>query len=402
MATTLTIAFLVSLAAAQGAGAASSGEAERLARHGQTREALEQFQQIVARQPQDLEARLWIARLLRRQGKPDLAAQEFRRVLMRAPEHVEALTGLAAALNVQRQYWEASELLDRAESLAPRNAEVLAARAQGLRLSGRSAAAEEYYARAQALSPDDPDIQQGLDRTRRLNRHRIEAILQHETLTRSSAAAHAGDIALDVRATDRVRFNARVQAYRRFSHDEARAGGGFEWRARPDVTIRGTALAGPGAEVIARVDTMGEVEHVRGRLESAFAVRFVSFATARVWIFAPSATCWLDDRTAVILRYYGSSTTFSGRSADANHSGAIKVRYSVRPRIGLDLGYSRGYESFERLSTDRLSLFRADTFSGGMVYHLPGLQSVAANVDLQRSSDDRKMVRVTVAVVHRF
>jgi len=402
MATTLTIAFLVGLAAAQGAGAASSGEAERLARHGHTREALEQFQQIVARHPQDLEARLWIARLLRRQGKPDLAAQEFRRVLMQAPEHVEALAGLAATLNVRRRYGEASALLDRAESLAPQNAEVLAARAQGLRLSGRSTAAEAYYARAQALSPDDQDIQQGLDQTRRLTRHRLEAVLQHETLTQSSAAAHAADIAVDVRATDRVRFNARVQAHRRFSRDEARAGGGFEWRARPDVTVRGTALIGPGAEVIARADTMGEVEHVRGRLESAVAVRSVAFATARVWMVAPSATCWLDDRTAVTLRYYGSSTTFSGRSADANHSGAIKVRYNVRPRIGLDVGYSRGYESFESLSTDRLSLFRADTLSGGMLYHLPGLQSVAANVDLQRRSDDRTMVRVTVAVVHRF
>ena len=45
--------------------------AEQLARAGRTVEALELFQQVVAQNPGDIEARLWVARLDLRMGNVD-------------------------------------------------------------------------------------------------------------------------------------------------------------------------------------------------------------------------------------------------------------------------------------------------------------------------------------------
>lgn len=401
MLTVLALTIAMSLAPDQRAASATRADAERLARSGRTAEALQQFEAIVGRHPRDVEARIWYARLLRRAGRGRLAEQEFRRALEQAPGHAEALTGLATLLNARGAHDDAAALLDRAEQAAPDSADVLAARAQHLRLIGRPSDAEVYYGRARVLNPDDPDIRRGLEQIRRVNRHRVEATLYTETAT-AATRAHAADVSVDFRATDRFRVNARVQAQTRFARREARAGGGLEWRVRPDITIRGASLIGPGADVIARSDTSGEVEHVRGRLEAALGIRYMSFAAADVWIVAPGGTLWLNDRAAVSLRYYGSVTGFGDRPAVSNHSGAVRLRVNVRPRVWLDAGYSRGFESFEQLSADRLGVFRADTVSGGALWHLPGLQSLSTSVEYQRRSDARTMVRLTAAVVHRF
>jgi YaiO family outer membrane protein len=398
----LGLTFLLSLAGDQGPVAAiNRNEAEQLARSGRTGEALPQFEEIVRQQPHDVEARLWYARLLRRAGKSDTAEQEFRRALDQAPRHADALTGLASLLDMRGAHEEASALLDRAEQIAPGSVDVLTARAQHLRLAGRSSEAESYYNRAGVLRPEDADIRQSLEQIRRINRHRIEASLFTEGAA-GTTRANAADVALDVRGTDRIRYHARFQAQTRFGQHEARAGGGIEWRARPDLTVRGSSLIGPGADIIARSDTSGALEHVRGRFESVLGIRYMAFQGARVWIFAPGGTFWMNDRTAVSARYYGSATAFGERPSVANHSGTVRLRLNVSPRVWLDTGYSRGVESFEQLSADRLGQFRADTVSGGVLYHLPGLQSLWTTLEYQRRSDDRTMVRLSAGVVHRF
>ena len=398
---TLLLALALGCAQEQASAASARVEAERLAREGQPREALERYQQIVSTDPSDVEARIWVARLSRRLGYPYLAEREYRVALAQAPSHVEALVGLAAALNSRGAADEASRLLDRAEQLAPESAEVLAARAQSFRLSGRSTEAERYYGRAHTISPHDADISRGFDQARRINRHRVEGLFQYETLSRATDA-NTADAAVDLRAGDRFRYNGRLQVQTRGARSEARAGGGVEWRARPDLTLRGTLLAGPGAEIIARSDVLAEIEHARGRLEYAAGARSVSFAGADVWILSPQVTVWLNDRTAVSARYFASWTSFTDRPAALTHSGMGRLRYDIGPRLSFDIGYSRGYESIDTLTVERLGSLRADTLSSGVVYHFRGVQSLATSLDLQRRSDDRTMFRVTAGVVHRF
>lgn len=401
----MTLLLLVLLAVPPAPAQDSAGawaSAERLARAGRTADALRLFRRLVDDHPDDVEARLWLARLLRRAGERESAEREFRRALVQAPDHVDGMTGLAALLHARAAFEEAAALLDRAEVLAPESAEVLAVRGQGLRLAGRPVLAEAYYARARTLSPDDADIQQGLEQVRRLTRHRVEASVYQESVGGLPSDAQAADVRVDLRAAERFRVHGRLQADTRASQHDVRAGGGLEWRVRPAFTVRGSTLLGPGADVMARADSAIGIEHARGRFEPALTARHLAFSTADVWILSPAATWWVDDSTALMVRYYGSRTAFEGRDPAINHSGALRLRRGLGPRLWLDAGYARGFESFERLSSDRLGLFRADTFSGGVLYHLAGLQSLSTGVEYQRRSDERTMWRFTAGVVTRF
>src|SRR5262245_34802918 len=72
--------------------------AEQLARAGQSSEALELFNQVVAQNPADTEARLWIARLDLRLGHTDDAESIFRSVLHEHPGDIDAKIGLGNTL----------------------------------------------------------------------------------------------------------------------------------------------------------------------------------------------------------------------------------------------------------------------------------------------------------------
>src|ERR1044072_5231452 len=72
--------------------------AQDLARAGRTLEAMELFVQIVAIDPGDVEARLWVARLALRLGRTADADAGFRAVLREHPANVDARIGLGMVL----------------------------------------------------------------------------------------------------------------------------------------------------------------------------------------------------------------------------------------------------------------------------------------------------------------
>ena len=66
-------------------------EAERMANSGNYAAALKQFQAIAAANPDDIESRLWIARLHARLGHPEHAVDVYRSILTVQPQQVDAL-----------------------------------------------------------------------------------------------------------------------------------------------------------------------------------------------------------------------------------------------------------------------------------------------------------------------
>src|SRR5688572_22925152 len=101
--------------------------AEQLARSGDTVEALAIFERIVAGNPADTEARLWIARLQLRIGRSEEAEAGFRAVLLEHPSHVDARIGIGMALTRRDAWREALEILHDAERDAGNNADLFAA-----------------------------------------------------------------------------------------------------------------------------------------------------------------------------------------------------------------------------------------------------------------------------------
>src|SRR3972149_7072684 len=105
---------LALVAAPQAQAPDQRAEAERLARTGAHARALQQFQALAAANPDDVEARLWIARLHVWMGHPERAIDVYQSVVATAPQNVDALVGLGSALTNVGRLADAADALNRA------------------------------------------------------------------------------------------------------------------------------------------------------------------------------------------------------------------------------------------------------------------------------------------------
>ena len=94
--------------------AAARSRAEQLARTGHNAESLALFERIAAGNPDDTEARLWVARLQLRVGRTKEAEAGFRAVVKEHPADVDARIGLGMALTRAGEWQEALDVLRRA------------------------------------------------------------------------------------------------------------------------------------------------------------------------------------------------------------------------------------------------------------------------------------------------
>jgi tetratricopeptide (TPR) repeat protein len=73
----------------------------------------------LAASPEDLDAMLLMARILRRSGRYDIAAQMYDAILAHFPESAEGHAGLGACYGAARRYTDAIPALERAVALKP-------------------------------------------------------------------------------------------------------------------------------------------------------------------------------------------------------------------------------------------------------------------------------------------
>src|SRR5262245_50390167 len=97
-----------------------------LARQERFEEALYQFRRLAAINPNDHDARAWIARLHVWMGHPDQAEEVYRTVLLEDPDNIDALRGFGELLIARHEASEALDVLERAERLTRDDGEVLA------------------------------------------------------------------------------------------------------------------------------------------------------------------------------------------------------------------------------------------------------------------------------------
>jgi len=380
----------------------SYDDAERMARNGDTLRALEAFQALAAANPDDFDSRVWLGRLLVRVGRRGEAIDLLRDVITRSPRQVDARVALGAALLTSGRVDEAEAVVQDAEALEPKSADVLALKGRVLRRLGRPSEAYVALDAAHTLSPRDEDISIVRERTRRIIAHRAHVSVAQEASDEIPEASIV-DADVDLHLDDDVRVFGRVQWQARAGFDDARGGGGVEWRLSRRVIGRGALLVSPGSPRLARVDAGGEVEVGAGRTQTTVGLRYLDFLGAQVWIVAPAISVDLNDYVTLAVRYYRSESEFEpfGRRA-GNDSGAVIGRWQAARRLSLSAAYARGNESFDIVSVDRLGRFRADTVAGGVRIDLRSLTSLGLGVEHQWRSGDRQLTRVTLDLVQHF
>ena len=377
-------------------------DAERMARAGDTLRALEAFQALAAANPDDFDSLVWLGRLLTRVGRRAEAIDLLRtsspdRRGRWTPASRSAPRSSPADASRTPTRW--CRTPRRSRRTAPTSSR---SRAASCGTSGVRARRYVALDAAHTLSPLDEDVSIVRERTRRMIAHRAHVSVAQEA-SEEIPEATIVDADVDLHLDDTVRVFGRVQWQARAGFDDARGGGGVEWRLSRRVVGRGALLISPGSPRLARADVGGEVEFAAGRTQTTFGLRYLDFAGARVWIVAPAISVDVNDNVALAVRYYRSESEFLpfGRRA-GNDSGAIIGRWQAARRLSLSAAYARGNESFDIVSVDRLGRFRADTVAGGVRIDLRSLTSVAVGVEHQWRTGDRQLTRVTVDLVQHF
>lgn len=382
--------------------AATFAEAVQAANEDRHTEALVAFQRLAAANPNDHQARLWIARLHERMGHLDLAEPVYRSVLLEDPSSLDAMLGVASALLAREAAAEAIDVLQVAEELAPQNDDVLAALGRAHRLAGRTARAIVYFERAVTLAPTEQH-RLWLERAQLSYLHRIETRGFSEQYSGSTPDSRSGDVAVNYRLTDTLRVLGRGQVQRKRSVSEQRGGGGIEWQWKPTTTLRGQALVGPDNIVMPEGDYLGELDYRRGPATWTMGIRYFDFTGARTTVFAPAVAWLASDRLSLGLRYALSWTESNAvPSGERGHSAHLHGGYRLYPRVSLQAGYAAGVEEFENFSIDRIGDFRANTASGGVRIDLATLTTLIGHYEHQWRKGGVDMGRLTVSLAQRF
>lgn len=377
-------------------------QAERLARSGAHAQALKQFQAIAAANPDDVEARLWIARIHAWMGHAERAADVYESIVATDPQNVDALIGLGEALTMSRRFAEAGDALNRAEALAADRPAMLVAQGRLHRQAGHSTLSLAYYSRALALEPGNADARTQYDELRAERAHRLEATYDFERFNTPDPDTHAGAVEVNARVSDAFRLFGAGQHVRKFDRDEDRAGGGFEWLAHGTTRVRGGALFGGDTVVLPDVDTALEAEHRTRRVSWMGGLRYLHFDTSSTVIWWPGVAIAVNDRVALSLRYYRSHTEFENAAGTGNNSVGLGATIRAGRKLLVNAGYSHGFEALTLITSERTLQFGAENLTVGFRFDATPFTSIGAGYTYQRRTEDIRVAAVTIGLIQRF
>jgi hypothetical protein len=397
---TLAVAALVSLSLQ---AVPDRQQAEQLARSGRAAEALAVFEQIVARDPGDTDARLWVARLQQRLGRSADAEAIFRDVLRDHPADVDARIGLGTALLRKGAVEEAIVLLRNTERDAGQNADLFATLGRAYRRSGHDRLSLDYFTRAKRLSPSDPDVVEGYESAARAYGHalRFEGYVEPGTAGENPTS---GLIAARLRVHPSVHVDAIGRVQRRGGSTDALAGAGVLWDSGRATNIELVALGGADNVSLPASDIYVDVVHYKGQFEIGAGVRRMAFEGSDIVAVSPALAWDTGGLLRLFTRYTLSRSDFEATDATAaDHSALVRTTWRTWRRVWLDASYAYGIESFEQLTADRIGSLGGSTVAGGVRVALPSLTLFTTSWEhTWRSNHATSIDRVTVSVLQSF
>ncbi|HEX6974570.1 MAG TPA: tetratricopeptide repeat protein [Vicinamibacterales bacterium] len=398
-----TLLALSLVAAPQAQSPDQRAEAERLARSGEHARALQQFQAIAAANPDDLETRLWIARLHGWMGHTERAVDVYRSIVAVSPQNVDALIGLGDSYTTLGRLDDAADALNRAEAIAADRPSVLAAQGRMHRAANHGALAVAYYQRALAIEAGNAKVREEYESLRAERASRIEGTYYFEHFDVDVPDSHSGVVEVNGRVSDKVRLFATGQYLRKIDRDEGRGGGGFEWMPHRAVRFRLGGAFASNTIVLPDADVSIDADYTHRRLTWLASARYLHFATTSSTIWSPGVTIAPNDAFALTLRYYRSQTHFDQiDNSQWNDGFAAKVAARADKRVWFTGGYSRGYESHPIITFERFTQFEADNVDVGVRFDPVPMSSIGATFEHQWRDLDTRVSIVYLTFVQRF
>jgi YaiO family outer membrane protein len=324
------------------------------------------YEQLLKRDPQNLEYQIWIARLSAWLKEYPTSIETYDRVLERQPRNAEALVGKAYAEMWQHHYAEAGELLARAEKQSPEDPDVQVALARMRHYQGEERAAKKYVSRALQLDPDNAEARQ---LGREVDVPRPIEVRVGFAQDRFSFT-NAGNMGLvSVGYIGQInRITLQYEEWSRFEERTRRAQLNFTRKLSSGWWLRIGATAGPGALTIPRYEYTGGFSRALPRrfvLDTDY--RMLRFRAADVHLLSPALTYYFAKPAWVTATFYQAWTNWRTAASEGlvSHSWVGQYNLQVAKPVVLHAGYARGSENFQVLSIDRLGLFQANTYLVG-------------------------------------
>lgn len=381
-------------------------EAERLANSGAYEAALKQFQALAAANPDDIPARMWIARLHARLGHPEHAVEVYRSILAVQPDNLDALLGLGNSLVTIDRLREASEVLTRAEKLAADRPDVLAAQGRLHAAANRTGLALAYYNRAMSIDPSNKEIRAQAEALRAERAHRLALDYDFLHVNQDVEDSHAGTFVLNARLSDPVRIIAEGQVEHLFGINDQRVGGGFEFALSRYVRLDVGALGGFDPVYLPQSDIYGRLAVTERRVMIGFLVRRAGFQRTGLedvdfLIAGPELSARLSDRADAFVAYYRGNATSTGLADMPTDNVTVRLSGSVTRQVRLGVGYTHGIDRLDWLTLDRIG-FESDTVGLRANFAVSPFAALEIGYDFQSRPADVKIQRVRAGLTYRF
>lgn len=343
--------------------------AQRLIAQSRFSEARALYQQLSADDRNNIEYRMWIARLSAWLEEYAAALAKYDEVLESEPGNTEALIGKAYVFMWQRRYSEAESILAEARKTDKENSEIEVALARLHHYQGRDRDARSHVNAALRM---DPRNQEARDLGSELTLPPPVEVRIGYGQDRFSFAdtGHMGYLNAAYMG-ETSRFGLQYEEWSRFGERTRRAGFNVarKWNGW---WLRGGGTWGPGAVVVPRHEyTAGFARALKRPWVLDGDYRYLRFRDAEVHLAAPAISYYFAKPSWAQVTLFNSWTSTNKQDSEAHQSWMAQYFHQIAKPIVLHAGYARGTESFDALSIDRLGAFQANTYFGGAEIRVP-------------------------------
>ena len=331
-------------------------------------EALQIATQLALQDPDDYEARNWVARLEGWKGNFRQAENLYRGVLEDHPGDVEAQLGLADVLGWQKHYAAAARILKGLESRDPNNLEILSRLGRLYFWQHDKPEARRYFKRVLQIDPHNKEARNALRGMEGENPFHLETgyLFEGYNFTSNTNGAQTQFVYKDY---DRKTLLAGFQFQNKFGQNDSLFTLGGTYRVLRRSYLRGELTVAPKSQtVVPNKDYTGEVtQGLPHGIVVGGSYRYLIFSIGEVRIPTAQMDWDIKPKWHYYARYTPGGTHFTRVPGRVwNQGGWTKVAWDANRFFSPYAMVATGAESFTlAVSSEQLGSFHARTYGGG-------------------------------------
>jgi tetratricopeptide (TPR) repeat protein len=352
----------------------------------------------IARDPQDMEVRVWRALVLVWSGHLPEAEKEYLEILKISRNDPDYWMGLSSVYLREARVEDALQALDRAVELDPKRADLRAARARALRAMGERNEARMEFQTALNLDPTSMEARAGLVSVRGEPRHELR-LGQDNDLLNYTTANHDGWVSLVSEWTPHWATSFAGSFYERAGTRAGKFSGAITGRLHGWGGLTLGGASGHDNGVIPKSEAFFDINHgwkasegkFLGGVEFAYGQHWYWFQASRILTLNGTAIVYLPRDWTLSLGATGVRSAFSGTGAEWRPSGMTRLRFPLADCGGKHLSgnlfFAVGTEDFAQI--DQIGRFASQTYGGGWRFQINARQDVTGYAAYQRRTQGR-------------